>query len=104
MKQFITQEQYDSLSDAAKQVYITWTLAKSQETGDHTVSYRSIGHLIWFLDDHLPGWWKIERATKQGTTEEVWRIRDECYFDEREYVELCDALWEAVKLLLESEA
>ncbi len=98
MKQYITQEQYEELTDEQRQAFIAWTLAK----GDHAVTYRSIGHLIWFIDDHIgkDGWWNIER----GDYGKYWRVQAKYIeFDEDGSVELIDALWEAVKVLLNEE-
>lgn len=104
MKQCITHEQFGGLSEQAKEKYLNWYLEKEKETGQNLVSYRIVGTFIWFLDEHLPGWWKIERMSKRAATQDAWRIRTE----HNEFIikgspELCDALWEAVKLLLESE-
>jgi hypothetical protein len=100
LKQSITQAQYEELSDQARQVYIAWTLAKSKETGDHTTVYRSIGHLIWFLDEHITGWWRIERSS----TKDAWRVQAAyTNFDDEGKPTLRDALWDAVKVILEDE-
>ena len=100
MKHSIDQSQYDNLSDQGKQTYIAWTLAKSHESGDYSVSYRFIGHLIQFLDEHIThGWWHIKRdGAKQS-----WRVESKYMVFPEERNELIDALWEAVKRYLESE-
>lgn len=109
MKQFITSEQYDELSDAAKQGYIAWTLAKSQETGDYTVSYRSIGHLIWFLDEHGDNWRGFEILRDMTEDDEGVLVKEAWSVDvsygkiTTQAYELCDALWEAVKMILEDK-
>lgn len=101
MKQFIEQSQYDGLSEQAKQKWLTWTFAKSDITHDYSIAYRSIGHLIWFLDENMPyGWIQIKRDSEK--TE--WLV-DHKYLelDEEGKPELIDALWEAVKAVLENE-
>lgn len=96
MKQCLTYEQLKELSVSAQQKYTDWHLAKGYETG----SLRTIGVLIWFLDEHLSGWWKIERSS----TKDAWRIQAEHNtFNDEGYPELCDALWEVVKTILESK-
>jgi hypothetical protein len=95
MKQYITSEQYNELSDEAKQKFVVWHLTQPIEA----TAYRSIGHLIWFLDEHITGWWKIERSS----TKDAWRVQAEYVnFDDEGGPELCDALWDAVKMILES--
>ncbi len=97
MKQCITQEQYEELSDKARMKFIEWTLSR----GDHAVTYRSIGHLMWFLDEHLlSGWWQLRRDS--GKTE--WMIASKYGPGHDEtFPELIDALWDAVKMVLEEE-
>jgi hypothetical protein len=103
LKQTITQAQYEELSDKARMKFIEWTCSK----GNHAVVYRSIGHLIWFLDEHITDeWWQIQRDG--GKSE--WRIESKYNFyeDLRSYsnedrVELIDTLWNVVKAILEDE-
>ena len=100
MKQSITHEQFGGLSEQDKEKYLNWYSAKEKETGQNLVSYRIVGTFIWFLDEHLKGWWKIERSS----TKDAWRIQAEHNtFNDEGQPELCDALWEAVKTILESE-
>lgn len=103
MKQFITRDQYDSISDQARQRFIAWTLSK----GDHAVTYRSIGHLIWFLDEHGDNWrgFKIQRDMTEDDegvlVKEAWPVDVSYGKYTTQASELVDALWEAVKLILE---
>lgn len=100
MKQSITHEQFGELSEQTKEKYLDWYSAKEKETGQNLVSYRIVGTFIWFLDEHITGWWKIERSS----TKDTWRVQAEYHtFNDEGYPELCDALWEAVKTILESE-
>lgn len=97
MKQQINQTQYEQLSPAARMAYIAWTM----EQGNPAVSYRAIPHLIKFIDDHMrEGWWHVERdGDRVG-----WRVQAKYVaFDENGNAELVDALWEAVKVLLDEE-
>lgn len=95
MKQEIAQSQFEELNEQQKKRYITWTLKKSTENRDYTTVYRSIGHLIWFLDEHKDyvGWWGMTQAVKGG-----WYLEGSHGLAEGE--ELVDALWEAVKIVL----
>jgi len=98
VKQCITQEQYESLSDQGRQKYIEWVLKKQSIIKDYHDSYRSIQHLILFIDEYASeGWWNIERIGYR----KYWRIQGKYDdFDEEGETELIDALWEAVKVLL----
>jgi hypothetical protein len=106
VKQTITVEQYNELSEEEKRRFIEWTASK----GAHAVTVRSIGHLIWFLDDHhvttLPYWngGFITRVYSHypGQEKDQWDIGIECPHDEKYYeqAELVDALWLAVKVVL----
>jgi hypothetical protein len=104
VKQRITQGQWDELTPEQHTRYIEWTLKKSAETGDHTTVYRSIGHLIWFLDDHIEkfdGWWAINKSRYP----DVWSIESkyDVGFGNEDRAELVDALWMAVKATLRQE-
>lgn len=101
MKQEITQDQYESLSEQGRTKYLTWVFEKQSITKDYHIAYRSIHHLIMFIDDHIEeGWWNIEReGDKIG-----WRMQSKYVeFDEDDAPELIDALWSAVKVLLEED-
>jgi len=94
MKQQITQEQFEQLTPAQRVAYIEWTLKQ----GDPAHSYRTIGDLIHFIDEHFHvGWWHVERSELR----DAWRVHAK-YNEGPEQPELIDALWEAVKALLES--
>jgi hypothetical protein len=107
MKQQITQEQYEELPDDARMKWITWTMSKGAwaqtkkgPPSNSMETYRSIGYLIQFIDEHIRdsgAYWKIE--TIVGC---AWRVQS-LYesFNQGGRSELCDTLWEAVKLLLE---
>lgn len=108
MKQYITQEQYNALSDDERRRFINWTNSK----GSHAVTIRSIGHLIWFLHEHE---WDCLHFIKYdevayGRTlpidkQHQWHVSNGDY----EYAtvsyhetELVDALWQAVQAALKS--
>ncbi len=109
MKLQITQSQYEELSEQAKQRFLTWTFAKTEEEKDYTSAYRTIGHLIWFLDEHGDNWrgFQIQRDMTEDDenvlVKEAWSV-DVSYgkYTTQAY-ELCDALWGAVKVILEGE-
>ncbi len=105
MKQQITQQQYDSLSTQSKTKYAQWIADNEKKHGTHRaeydIEYWTIGNMILFIDDHIEeGWWNIEReGDKIG-----WRVQSKYIeFDEDDEPELIDALWNAVKVLLEEE-
>jgi hypothetical protein len=109
MKQEITQEQFEELSPEQATNYLTWLHKKSDVVSEPSLLVliykgtiappgRSIGQLIWFLDEHITGeWWNIEReGSKKG-----WRVQAKyTVFDENDMPELIDMLWEAVKTVL----
>jgi hypothetical protein len=110
MKQAITQKQYEELPPAARAKYIAWAVTKAQASGNYAEAYRSIGHLIWFLDDHnlVAGDWynagllcKQARRFRQAEEWEVYPngVAGTVY----EAKELVDALWMAVKAVLAAE-
>jgi hypothetical protein len=109
MKQQIAQWQYDSLSDQAKQKYIAWTLAKSEQECDYTTAYRTIGHLIWFLDEHGDNWrgFEIQRDMTEDDEDvlvkEAWSVDVSYGKYATQANELVDALWEVVKMILEGK-
>jgi hypothetical protein len=97
VKQAVTEAQYNELSEEEKCRFIEWTASK----GAHSVTVRSIGHLIWFLDEHG------DEACKKFTEQfDSWEGGFICW-DEGEggwrvssrhsAPELVDALWLAVK-------
>ncbi len=89
MNEHITQEQLNELRSINGQAFPTQHLL-------------TIGEMINYIDEHITaGWWQIQRESKK----ELWRldakyIDFECY----EEPELCDALWKAMKMLMEIEA
>lgn len=109
MKQSITQQQWDELTAEQHAKYIEWTVKKSQETGDYTTVYRSIGHLIWFLNDHHAtdnAWWDGGFISRQEVVEDRKTSINWCVYNAGKYhincnaPDLVDALWDAVKVVL----
>lgn len=101
MKQQITQQQWDALPIQSKLKYLSWAKNQQSVYQDYNRLYRSIDDLIQFIDDHIiNGWWRIERdGSKAG-----WRVQHAYIeFDEDDEPELIDALWSAVKVLLEDD-
>ena len=112
MKQRITQQQYDSLSYQSKIKYLEWIVGQEKKQGINNgndrlyyaandIMYWSINNMILFIDDHIEeGWWNIEReGDKIG-----WRVQSKYIeFDEDDVPELIDALWSAVKVLLDED-
>lgn len=92
MKQHITQEQFNELSPAHAAYVKLW------QAGSTLLP--TIGQMIAFIDEHTQGmgWWNIERAGGKR----AWRLQSKYGdFDDDGKQELCDALWDGVKLLLE---
>lgn len=108
MKQSITQQQFEELNPKQKEKYFEWlyktfgleidpTIATLVYEGRLPANGRIIGHLIRFLDEHMHGWWRIERATAHN----AWRVNEEYeQADNEGNPELIDVLWEAVKTAL----
>lgn len=109
MKQHITQDQLNSLSDKERYAIAGWADQKDDLdwpwSSDGIIRKGklplfTIGNLIWFLDEHIgSGWWQVQRnGEKTG-----WRIFSKYGpdFEENEFPELIDALWSAVKKMLE---
>lgn len=99
MKQAITVDQYHELTEEERHKFIEWTTSK----GQHAVTVRSIGHLIWFLNDHietLDGWWAMNKSRHT----DVWSIESkyDVGFGNEDRPELVDTLWDAVKSVLRS--
>lgn len=112
MKQHITQEQFEELSDIQKQKWIAWMLSKDTGneiartavlvyTGQIQPLYRSIGDLICFLNNQREGTdERIEIGIRSTSPTTYWYIKMDAikaYFNS---VELVDALWMAVKEML----
>lgn len=93
MKQHITADQLNELSDKAKEKLREWWSSEGKPL-------LSIGQLIEFLDiyennfefEKMHGYWEIRRKL------------DLDYYQVKETAqELCDALWQAVKEVLENQ-
>jgi len=114
LKQHITQTQFDELTPEQHERWLTWTFSKDKEIDQDRVrletmisymgqpSFRSIGHLIWFLNDYMSqqdGWWAINKSSYPS----VWSIHskyDVGFGEEVGSPELIDVLWETVKAVL----
>lgn len=96
MKQHITKEQLDELNDKEKEKLRNWWFEHIQRTiRQDFPTLLSIGQMIEFLDDNKM-WLTIERLN------DGWGL----FEDPRgryDHVELCDALFEVVKEVLEDE-
>lgn len=105
MKQHITKEQLNELTPAQRQRYEDWIGSKVAATTTVWAVAEwnvSIGHLIWFLDEHIDtGWWSMNKSSYP----KVWTVmtKDDVGIEEADRKELIDALWEAVKAVLSLE-
>jgi hypothetical protein len=84
VKQNITVEQLNELSKEQKDKLFRWMYSVKMETPCIAMS---IGQMIEFLEEHdgIPLWERLKMIS------DSWKTRNE---------ELCDALWEAVKEVL----
>lgn len=112
MKQHITLEQFDKLSTKQKNNLLKWALEKEYVVRlpngiddllgrPYYVPLLSIGQMIEFLDEHD----KFPTLFKYCVGEKEWTLgHDEdhgvTFVDEHKNTELCNALWEAVKEVL----
>lgn len=110
MKQHISDKEIDELSPGSLKKIQTWCQKKikSGEASDDTqrivwkgVLFLTIGEMIEFLDEH--GNFGMSRVETQDPLVDVWELdsNDE-WIIEAQNKELCDALWEAVKEMLEN--
>lgn len=102
MKQNITTEQIAELTEKEKQKLSDWIFNRIQPSVEPFVPLLSIGQMIEFLDNSLP-------EVKGGDNPNIfisegreWSVVFDLSRARKEYtaVELCDALWEAVKEVL----
>ncbi len=97
MKQFITQDQLQELSFHAGNKLANW-MHKKKYRNDGDYIFLSIGQMIEFLDEHK----KIVNITRYTSDiAEGWNVSDVVKGTSIQ-IELCDALWEAVKNVLEN--
>ena len=96
MKQHITPEQLNELSKEEKKKLRKWLMDKQiMIVQPHYLIPLSIGQMIEFLDENG---FEITRH-KTESADHVWSVtRGDSNFL---FKELCDALWEAVKEILE---
>lgn len=101
MKSRITQEQFEQLTEQQHLAYVGWAVEQMNKTGDHAHDYRSISDLIQFIDERIgdDGWWQMEHVGSYTG----WRAQSWLFEVEDEQLELIDALWEAVKTILEKD-
>jgi len=109
MKQHITLEQINELSGKGKEVLEDWTFNNIMMTKKAFIPLLSIGQMIEFLDESgeysllkvhsevlgLPNNWGVG-LFDNFNLRDGW-VGNEYIIKYQENVELCDALWEAVK-------
>jgi hypothetical protein len=91
MKQHITQEQYEELTDAQQKILLAWTIKHSY---GHILT---IGQMIEFLDEH----YDLSLDKQISFTGDVYLHLKAIIWDKDE--EPCDILWAKVKNILEQE-
>ena len=107
MKPYITQDRVYELSEPQIERLYQWRLKKP---GEHSGPYMSIAEMIEFLDELGDNWrgFEIKREMEEdeeGVLVKVgWSVEVSYGKISTQASELCDALWEAVKLLLGTEA
>jgi hypothetical protein len=100
MKQHITSDQYQELSDDAKLKLVGWVTSWTKVTDPITTIYQdmTIGRMIEFLVDNE---YAFEIASDLGKT---WVYKFIGYENRKEVKgEVCYALWKLVKEVLEEE-
>ncbi len=96
MKQYITENQFNKLSDKAQEALKNWTVEKEYPADEYP--HLSIGQLMEFLVERIKDI-HIERFNggKKYSHWDVSTCYDEGWKFGQEQKELCDALWEAVQ-------
>lgn len=112
MKQNITEEQLNELSQKQKLNLFTWWSSNyhlkpvPESQGKYLYGNNmllSIGQMIEFLNEHLKRNMFIYQVYKQTQVplQTKWKVQNE--INEPSDIELCDTLWKAVKDILEKE-
>lgn len=117
MKQRINLKQFKELSDNAQTRLLNWLNKEQGKPGANSndlyesASFAlSIGKMIEFLDQHktkeMMSYWGVAHITT--TEKNIWYVGEDggdelSNMGNYEDKELCDALWEAVKEVLESK-
>lgn len=108
MKQHITVEQLDELTGIEKRKLLKWQQSKEYDhfhdiDGSSELSEMSIGEMIEFLDEHKEGEINLESGPYNHGVDTYkignYEFKNNCLIGWDG--ELCDALWEAVKEVLE---
>lgn len=114
MRQTITVDQLNELSDKAKERLASWVLEKGYAPGqvvfqlaDGAIAGKlplalqrlSIGQMIEFLDESHDQF--LKEMFAGGLIVRPTYVKNRFEFNESEFEELCDALWQAVKEALE---
>lgn len=103
MKQHITAEQLNELSEKGKKKLRKWSQNLDSsfdltEDNDNGLPLLSIGQMIEFLQQHHLKTDPMNMTITYSSSLLSWWFKDE-----KQYRELCDALWEAVKEVLEKK-
>ena len=102
MKQIITAEQLEELSDKAYEKYLDWMIEKNYNQGfgrDHIV-LMNIGQMVEFLTEIYGKRVDFAQSKNYKDPKSDWRV--EVKSNEYMAEELTDALWQAVKGDLEN--
>jgi hypothetical protein len=97
VKQHITEEQFNELSFHASNMLADWM-------GKHKYKnvFPTIGQMIEFLDEHLERHGYIDQYHDHNIVVGEAGWNGDVSIGWNDYEELCDALWEAVKEVLNS--
>ncbi len=112
MKQYIKTEQIQELSPSAKNILTKWWYGKRYQYNDFDADgdeirepLMSIGQMIEFLDEHGIKEIKFKKMLSGSYRVMIWKDSEDMFNGEQgSEIELCDALWEAVKEVLFKEA
>ncbi len=98
MKRQITFEQWTEITAKQAGILLEKMALKFNADGAFT-DFPDIGDMIGFLNEHYQTkHFHIQKDNKKG----IWNTYFDIYFDEGKE-ELCDALWEAVKKVINEE-
>jgi hypothetical protein len=98
MKQHITLSQLNVLSEEGKRRYWAYSKNRGWRRPDSDYDLWSIGQMIEFLDEKRKGKWFLHTQDRIL----YWGENNEYSYDYYDS-ELCDALWQAVKEILEHD-
>ncbi|NJJ37844.1 hypothetical protein [Paenibacillus apii] len=86
IKQRVTQQQFEELSDSQKDKLLSW-----QKNRNISQRLLTIGEMLWFLDDHFRNTPNFRNWTLGDLVTDI---------DTFEVSQICDVLWKEIKYIL----